>query len=870
MRHLKSFSKLVICLSLLLGVGCAESGIGDSTQPNIEETDTAQETRDAGSGDASTPDPEDIVSPSDAAGDGDARDGSSPDDADIQTDGDTASDAGATTVEYLACVLGEAEPWSECADPEILDFGTVMAGDTVVRSLRIDNMGEADLMVTDASIADPNFSIRALTFTRDTPPDSAEVALPAALLAGEALFIEVSVSGTGTGSSLEFAAHMLEILVDAGGTDPETLSVEIRGGYGNCATGYYDCDGDASNGCEVHLDTDPLNCGACGSVCAADNASSTCVSGQCAVATCDAGFDDCDMDPSNGCEAELDSIDDCGSCGNVCGFNNASALCDGGACALDACEPGFEDCNANQVDGCEVDTNSNLSNCGGCGNVCALAHAQTQCVAGACELDTCLAGWTDLNGDPSDGCEYQCTFQSANDAPDANGVDANCDGIDGDITRGIFVATTGSDSAAGTMSAPFATITRALTEASSVSGLDHIYVATGQYDGQIQLVNGISIFGGYDATDSWRRNGGATTRIFYNGNVGPKIAVRGDTISSPTTLGMLDIATGPVNSGNGSNYALYCKNCTKLTIQNSTITSGAAGNGQNGVNGTTPADGRPGNTGGAGSCDGSGWGSGGSGGTSSCGRNGGNGGRGGSEGKNDGYTGGTGAIGSSGGSKGRSSGGHGGNGVGDRHGTHGTSGAGGAGGAVLAGYWAGNDGRNGTIGTHGHGGGGGGGGAGQGGWNVNDGSGNGGGGGGGGGCAGTAGTGGQAGGSSFGIFLVSSTGIVLTNNSITSGNAGNGGRGGQGAPGSSGGAPGAGNRYCDDEVGAGGNGGRGGNGGNGGHGGGGAGGHSYGIYRDNTLVSGTLPGTNTIITGQPGSGGASMGLSGTNGFAASY
>ena len=34
-----------------------------------------------------------------------------------------------------------------------------------------------------------------------------------------------------------------------------------------CTDGYADCDSDSSNGCEIHIDTDVENCGACGNFC---------------------------------------------------------------------------------------------------------------------------------------------------------------------------------------------------------------------------------------------------------------------------------------------------------------------------------------------------------------------------------------------------------------------------------------------------------------------------------------------------------------------------------------------------------------------------------------------------------------------------
>jgi hypothetical protein len=52
-----------------------------------------------------------------------------------------------------------------------------------------------------------------------------------------------------------------------------------------CHTGDADCDGDAANGCEASLQTDPANCGACGVVCQKGG----CAKGVCKIQTDDAG-----------------------------------------------------------------------------------------------------------------------------------------------------------------------------------------------------------------------------------------------------------------------------------------------------------------------------------------------------------------------------------------------------------------------------------------------------------------------------------------------------------------------------------------------------------------------------------------------------
>ncbi|MFO0650035.1 MAG: hypothetical protein U0326_27690 [Polyangiales bacterium] len=97
-----------------------------------------------------------------------------------------------------------------------------------------------------------------------------------------------------------------------------------------CATGRADCDFAAGNGCEVTPATDVLNCGRCGNACPARaNATATCASGTCGF-TCNAGFADCDGVATNGCEVNLNtSSTNCGRCGNACG---GSVVCMSGTC----------------------------------------------------------------------------------------------------------------------------------------------------------------------------------------------------------------------------------------------------------------------------------------------------------------------------------------------------------------------------------------------------------------------------------------------------------------------------------------------------------------------------------------------------------
>src|SRR5439155_25152742 len=117
-----------------------------------------------------------------------------------------------------------------------------------------------------------------------------------------------------------------------------------------------------------HTQTDLANCGACGAVCMTPNATPVCRSGTCAVASCGAGFGDCDLVAMNGCEATLASDPmHCGNCVTVCPCGlHATATCSAGRCGL-ACATGFGDCDGNATNGCETNTLVNVANCGGCG-----------------------------------------------------------------------------------------------------------------------------------------------------------------------------------------------------------------------------------------------------------------------------------------------------------------------------------------------------------------------------------------------------------------------------------------------------------------------------------------------------------------------
>ena len=140
----------------------------------------------------------------------------------------------------------------------------------------------------------------------------------------------------------------------------------------------------------LDLTTDTSNCGACGNFCpySSHMLDYACLGGTC-KGHCASGFDSCD--PANPCETNLmTDNNNCGACGNACSGDGQG--CVNGQCAcvancgpggsVDAnchciCAAGLTSCGASCVD-----TNTDVNNCGGCGQTC--GPIVSECSAGKC------------------------------------------------------------------------------------------------------------------------------------------------------------------------------------------------------------------------------------------------------------------------------------------------------------------------------------------------------------------------------------------------------------------------------------------------------------------------------------------------------
>jgi hypothetical protein len=161
-----------------------------------------------------------------------------------------------------------------------------------------------------------------------------------------------------------------------------------------CRSPFRDCNVDlkkgcASDGCEVNTQNDPMNCGGCGIQCGAGQECRDDGNGPQCLDTCEkAGLTECPY----GCADLVGDKYNCGACGNFCPNPRANeqTSCRKGLCEK-SCLPGFADCNGDPTDGCEVDLKTHPANCGACGNQCDYGAGQP-CIEGKCLMVECDAG----------------------------------------------------------------------------------------------------------------------------------------------------------------------------------------------------------------------------------------------------------------------------------------------------------------------------------------------------------------------------------------------------------------------------------------------------------------------------------------------
>jgi hypothetical protein len=184
-----------------------------------------------------------------------------------------------------------------------------------------------------------------------------------------------------------------------------------------CPEGEGDCDGDGD--CDFDLTSDPESCKYCGSPCVVANGEPKCTESVCQIDRCDEGYENCDTDAedggyANGCEINTDTdVNNCGGCGIVCDIENATAKCEDGECKVDTCDKPFADCDEDGLD-CETNYHESAEHCGACGTSChdLVNTAVGECTLGVCSVETCDNGYGDCTS--AAGCETVLADSKAN------------------------------------------------------------------------------------------------------------------------------------------------------------------------------------------------------------------------------------------------------------------------------------------------------------------------------------------------------------------------------------------------------------------------------------------------------------------------
>lgn len=224
----------------------------------------------------------------------------------------------------------------------------------------------------------------------------------------------------------------------------------------------------------------------------------------------------------------------------------------------------------------------------------------------------CQVGHVDANGDlnlsqtpgTSNGCEYACSGNAgAADPPDLNGVDANCDGMDGKPEEGYFVALSASPGGDGSMASPYNTMSAGLNAADTSTTRKKVYLSNETYNltTTLNLPEGVSLYGGYvylgaSPDQRWHQRTGVTTLN------GATTALYAAGIFVPTLLQKIVITSATGTSGDRSSIVLHAVDSSGLTLEGVSLVAGQGARGADGAPGNAGANGLPGAVG-ADGCD---------------------------------------------------------------------------------------------------------------------------------------------------------------------------------------------------------------------------------------------------------------------------
>jgi hypothetical protein len=285
------------------------------------------------------------------------------------------------------------------------------------------------------------------------------------------------------------------------------------------------------------------------------------------------------------CDGQGNQIGECDLESNTCSYT---------------CEESYEDCDGEESNGCEAKIGS-IDHCGGCGDSCTPQQDTNRaplCEEGSCTTDpnACAAGYVDLDGIGDNGCE--CEISEPNDVP--GGGDTNCDGydgiIDGEDANVVFANPDAAGGADGLSPGSARPSLQAAIAAAANSDRSYVLAAGGSFQELIELRDGVSIYGGYDADNGWVRDTESRETIIepeasaFGSSTQHYKSVIADGLTEPITIDHVTVLGVDATNPGASSYAVWVHGCDDLTISNSKFHSGAGADGTDGIDGITPTD----------------------------------------------------------------------------------------------------------------------------------------------------------------------------------------------------------------------------------------------------------------------------------------
>ncbi|ADO75280.1 hypothetical protein [Stigmatella aurantiaca] len=199
---------------------------------------------------------------------------------------------------------------------------------------------------------------------------------------------------------------------------------------------------------------------------------------------------------------------------------------------------------------------------------------------------TCGQGGILPDGGLPDGGR-PCDFISNEDLPDDEGIDANCDGVDGIAALGLFVdPVAGTNGATGTPTDPLKTLSEAFQKMQSPenAGRSVLYLAQGTYaEANLELTRPISLYGQYGGkAGNWDRPFQSPSLV-SGGTVALK--VRDLQQDAGVVLERLHILAANAAGPSEASIALHVINSQGVRLHRTILEAGRGGAGDGGLPG---------------------------------------------------------------------------------------------------------------------------------------------------------------------------------------------------------------------------------------------------------------------------------------------